>query len=143
MAKAKTEEAPTTEAPVTEAPKGTIEKKVKHQNGEYFSKTFDFGADLETATSKFGEAVVYNYYLIGASKAMRDRMFSLSNNSKSPDSVKPIAEVLAELEGWQPTLTVTRSKKSTFDRAIEAATAMSDEERKALIAELMKKTEGA
>ena len=95
---------------------------------------YNFGANLEEAIELFGEDVVFQKY---RQSAIVDLQAAIRRHLQPGEDgkVKSDDEIINALSEWKPGLT-TRTRKSAKDKAMEALTKMSAEERQALMAEL-------
>lgn len=116
---------------------GLVSKRTKHQvEGVEIEHTFDFGADLAASVEKFGEKIVHDYFVIGAGKALRDKLNALAHG-KDPEKIPSSAAIREQMGSW--TLAAPSRggrKKSAMEKATEAAASMSPEELAAFIKQL-------
>ena len=91
---------------------------------------YDFGDDLEDAAEKFGSDVVFTRYRA----ACRIDLQSLIRRALK--SEKNSEEIQAQVEEWRPGVS-NRTRKSKAEKAKEAVDALSDEDKAALLEQLM------
>lgn len=88
----------------------------------------DIPTDLAGLTKAFGEDAV-------ASAAHRSFVISAQAFVRSHIDDDP-KELQKKLDEWKPGVSTRGPRKSAFDKALEAASSMSQEEKKALLAKL-------
>ena len=92
---------------------------------------YDFGDNLEDATDKFGDEVVYKRFraagVIDVQALIRRHM-----GGEEPKDQKAIQAIVDE---WKPG--VTKARKSQKDKALDALSKLSETDRDALLSELL------
>lgn len=93
---------------------------------------YDFGDDLDGAVELFGADVVYNKF-VAASTVDLQALIRRCLTGENPKTEEEIQEAVSE---WKPGVS-TRKRKSAKEKASEALEALSDEDRQALLEQLM------
>ena len=105
---------------------GEAEVKCKSSAGEPMTKTVQLGDNLQDAISKFGEAVVFSNWVIGAKTQCRNKLYSLTHGEKAVSA----KEALALCENWVPGIQATKGPAKDEVEVVAAKIAAMDPEAK-------------
>jgi len=95
---------------------------------------YDFGANLDTATTKFGEETVYSNFVAQAKINLQAFLRRLMQ-PKEGDPVLSDEEIQKKVNEWQPG-NKTQVRRSTAEKAAELLSKLSAEDKARLLAAL-------
>jgi hypothetical protein len=111
----------------------TITTKAPKKDNRTISVDYDFGASLQDAVNRFGEAVVFSFFEDNATIALQQRIRAWMEADLSD------ADINAKVAEWKPGVKSPRTggkKKDPATLLKEAFASMSAEEKQAMLRDL-------